>query len=160
MSSNSGKRITGRRAGAVALVLGLACACTPINRYHGFAPSESELSAVQVGQTTRDSVIENFGPPTSRGILQNDAYYYVSSQFRHYGAFAPQEVDRQVLAISFGPTGVVSNVERFTLEDGRVVTLDRRVTDDGINDVTVLSQLLGSLGNIDAGALLGEREPF
>jgi hypothetical protein len=41
------------------------------------------------------------------------------------------------------------------LEDGRVVTLDRRVTDDGIADVGVLSQLLGSFGRIDAGALLG-----
>jgi outer membrane protein assembly factor BamE (lipoprotein component of BamABCDE complex) len=160
MSSTSGKLIAGRRAGALALVLGLACACTPINRYHGYVPSDSELSSVQIGLTTRDSVVSSFGPPTSKGVLQNDAYYYVSSQFRHAGALAPKEIDRQVLAISFTPSGVVSNVERFTLENGRVVTLDRRVTDDGINDVTVLSQLLGSLGRIDAGALLGDREPF
>ncbi len=160
MSSTLRRSIAGQRAGALALVLGLACACTPINRYHGYAPSDSELSAVQVGQTTRDSVIASFGPPTSKGLLQNDAYYYVSSQFRHLGAFAPEEVDRQVLAISFTPSGVVSNVERFTLENGRVVTLDRRVTDDGINDVTVLSQLLGSFGRIDAGTLLGDSDPI
>jgi len=34
--------------------------------------------------------------------------------------------------------------------------LDRRVTEDGINDVTFLAQLLGSFGRIDAGQFLGE----
>ncbi|WP_342075638.1 outer membrane protein assembly factor BamE [Yoonia sp. SS1-5] len=141
-------------------MLGLACiaavGCTPINRFHGFTPSEAELSEVQVGQTTRGAVVEAFGPPTSQGALQNDKFYYVSSQFRYVGAFAPQEVKREVLAISFTPQGVVSNIARYGLEDGNVVTLDRRVTDDGINDVTFIGQLLGSFGRIDAGALLGD----
>lgn len=159
MSSDTGKRLTARRIAAIAVAAVLVTGCTPVNRYHGFAPSPAELSTVQVGQTTRDSVVASFGPPTSKGVLRDDAYYYVSSQFRHFGAFAPDEVDRQIVAISFTPEGVVRNVERFTLEDGRVVVLDRRVTDDGINDVTVLSQLLGSFGRIDAGTLLGESEP-
>ncbi len=156
MSSKTGKSMTGLRATGLTVVLALAVGCTPINRYHGFAPSVDELSAVQVGQTTRDNVVATFGPPTTNGVVRNDAFYYVSSQFRHFGAFAPDEVDRQVVAISFSPDGVVRNVERFTLEDGRVVVLDRRVTEDGINDVTFLGQLLGSFGRIDAGALLGE----
>ncbi|PUB19224.1 outer membrane protein assembly factor BamE [Yoonia sediminilitoris] len=137
-----------------------ASGCTPINRYHGFTPSQAELAEVQVGQTTRDTIVSNFGPPTSQGVPGGDSYYYVSSQFRHFGAFAPQEVSREVLAIRFTPQGVVRNVERFTLEDGQVVALDRRVTDDGINDVTVLGQLLNSLGRIDAGQLFGgDSEP-
>ena len=156
MSSNTGKPMTGLRAAGLTLVLAFAIGCTPINRYHGFAPSDAELTSVQVGQTTRDNVVASFGPPTTNGVIRNDAFYYISSQFRHFGAFAPDEVDRQVVAISFTPEGVVRNVERFTLEDGRIVVLDRRVTDDGINDVTVLSQLLGSFGRIDAGTLLGD----
>lgn len=160
MSRTTGRTIPWLRATGLGLALLAGAACTPIDRFHGFTPSAAELSTVQVGQTTRDSVVASFGPPTSEGLLEDDAYYYVSSQFRHFGAFAPEEVNRQVLAISFTPQGVVSNVERFTLDDGRVVVLDRRVTEDGINDVTLLSQLLGSFGRIDAGALIGEQEPL
>ena len=159
MSSKVSRLITAQRV-AMVIAFVLAGACTPIDRFHGYTPSEQELSELQVGASTRDSVVEQFGPPTSKGALDNGAYYYVSSQFRHVGAFAPQEVNRQVLAISFTPQGVVSDVARYTLKDGRVVALDRRVTDDGINDVTVLSQLLNSLGRIDAGALLGDDEPI
>lgn len=138
------------------LVLAAASGCTRLDRFHGFTPSDADLSSVQVGQSTKDGVIASFGPPLSDGSLENNAIYYVSSQFTHFGALAPEEVDRQIVAIRFDANDVVRNVTRYTLEDGRVVGLDRRVTEDGINDVTFLSQLIGSFGRIDAGALLGE----
>jgi hypothetical protein len=50
---------------------------------------------------------------------------------------------------------VVTGVERFGLEDGQVVSLSRRVTDDNIRDTTFVRQLLGAIGNINAGSFLG-----
>ncbi len=134
----------------------IATGCTQLDRFHGFIPPQEELATVQVGQTTKDTVIGLFGPPISERALENNTIYYASSQFRYFGPFAPEEVDRQVLAIDFDASDRVRNISRYTLEDGRVVVLDRRVTEDGINDVTFLSQLLGSFGRIDAGQFLGE----
>lgn len=147
--------IAARRLGFV-LVLAAASGCTRIDEFHGFAPSDAELSSVEIGQSTKDAVIADFGPPFSDGSLENNAIYYVSSQFRYFGALAPEEVDRQIVAIRFDASDRVQNVSRYTLEDGRVVALDRRVTEDGINDVTFLGQLLGSFGRVDAASLLGE----
>ena len=53
--------------------------------------------------------------------------------------------------LAFAPTGVVSNVETFGLERGRVVSLSRRVTDGSVNDISFIGQLLGNLGNFQAG---------
>ena len=155
MSSQS--RPTGATLRRVAMIagLGLAVACTPITRYHGFIPLPEDLAALTVGVDTRDAVIALVGPAASSGVSGDNTLYYVASQFEIFGPFAPTEVDRQVVAISFNGAGVMSNVERFTLEDGRVVALSRRVTDDGIADVTIISQLLGSIGQIDAGQFLG-----
>lgn len=156
MGSIIGKlRKTARIAGFVA-VIAVAAGCTRIDRYHGFIPPEEEIAEIQLGQTTKDELISRFGPPLSERALENNAIYYASSQFRHYGPFAPEEIDRQVLAIDFDSADRVRNVSRYTLQDGRVVVLDRRVTDDGINDVTFLNQLLGSFGRIDAGQFLGD----
>ncbi|WP_439155269.1 outer membrane protein assembly factor BamE [Yoonia sp.] len=156
MSRNTGKTGILPRTAVLVAVLALSVGCSPITRFHGFAPSAQDVAAVQVGQATRDTVIANFGPPTSTGVLGNQDFYYVSSTFRHFGAFAPQETERQVTVVSFDADNVVSNISRYGLEDGQVVVLDRRVTEDGINDVTFLSQLLGAFGRVDAGALLGE----
>lgn len=143
----------------VALALALAAvlgACVARDRQHGYIPPEADLAALAVGRDTRDSVIATVGAPTSSGLTGGGNFYYVQSTFRHYGAFAPDEIDRQVLVMSFAESGILTNIERFGLEDGRVVVLSRRVTDDGLRDTTFLRQLMGNLGNFDASTLIGE----
>ncbi len=155
MSGMTGKLRNTVKALGLVSALAIAAGCTQLDRFHGFIPPAEELATVSVGTTTKDEVITLFGPPISERALQNNTIYYASSQFRRVGPFAPEEVDRQVLAIDFDSSDRVRNISRYTLDDGRVVVLDRRVTEDGIADVTFLSQLLGSLGRIDAGQLLG-----
>lgn len=138
--------------GFVAL-LGLA-ACAPIYRNHGFVPPENDLAQVVVGQTRVDDLPGLIGRPSAQGLLTGSAWYYVGSRWRHYGARKPQEVERQVVAVSFAPNGTVSNVERFGLESGRVVALSRRVTAGSVTEISLIGQLLGNLGNFQAGDLI------
>ena len=153
--------ITGSKAGwsrglAVA-ALCLTLGCTPMFRNHGYIPPEEDLAQVTVGQTTRDEALALLGAPTATGLLNADGLYYVQSRFRHYGPFAPEEVDRQVLVVTVSDTGLVSNVERFGLEDGQIVALSRRVTDNGAQEGALLRQLFGALGNFDASQLIGDQ---
>lgn len=145
-----------RRAALIAGVIGLT-ACTPLYRNHGYVPLDEDLTAIAVGVDTRETVAASIGTPTAGGVLNNDGYYYVRSRFRHFGFLEPREIDREVLAISFTSAGVVQNIERFGLADGRVVALSRRVTDDNIRDTTFIRQLLGNIGNFDAGRLIGDQ---
>ena len=136
-------------------VLALAVAgCITQYRDHGYMPNDEDLAKISVGRDTRDSVTEAVGTPGVSGVLNNDGYYYVASRMRNYGATAPKEVSREVLAISFDSRGIVRNIERFGLEQGRVIALNRRVTDNGETDRTFIRQLLGNLGNIGPGAIL------
>ncbi|MEX0319052.1 MULTISPECIES: outer membrane protein assembly factor BamE [unclassified Ruegeria] len=129
--------------------VGAVTACTAIYRNHGYVPSEAELAEVKVGVDTRDSVIEAVGAPSSSGVLEESGYYYVASRIRHYGPKRPQVVSRELVAISFDQRGVVRNIERFGLEDGIVVPLERRVTSSSVEDKTFLRQLLGNIGNFN-----------
>ncbi|WP_139291364.1 outer membrane protein assembly factor BamE [Paracoccus sp. SM22M-07] len=131
-------------------VLGLA-ACAPVYRNHGYVPPDLELAEVVVGQTTMDDLPGLIGRPSAQGLLTGSGWYYVGSRWRRYGAAPSREVERQVVAVSFTPEGVVSNIERFGLERGRVVTLSRRVTEGSITEVSLIGQLLGNLGNFQAG---------
>jgi len=144
-----------RRIGTGAALAATLTACAPIERYHGFVPPQSELAALDVGVSTKDEVIGLFGQPVADRVLQNNTIYYAASKFEQFGPLAPREVDREVIAVSFDANDRLRNVARYTLQDGRVVTLDRRVTDDGIADVSFLSQLFGAFGRVDAGTLLG-----
>lgn len=141
-----------------ALVFGIALtamvACTSIYRNHGYVPTEDELAVIKVGVDTRDTVAEAVGSPGASGVLKDTGYYYVATRMRHYGARAPEVVSREVVAISFNPSGTVQNIERYGLEDGTVIPLSTRVTSSGVEDKTFLRQLLGNLGRFNPGSVL------
>lgn len=136
------------RLGIVGIAILAMSACVASYRNHGYIPPEDIVSEIVVGVDTRDSVAEVAGSPSSAGLLSDSGYYYVRSRVRSFAYQAPKVIDRQVLAITFDVEGVVANIERFGLEDGRVITLERRVTESSVVDRTFLRQLLGGLGRI------------
>lgn len=138
---------------AIAAVAALA-ACSAVYRDHGYVPDDELLAEITVGVDTRESVASAIGQPGVSGLLTGSAWFYVQSRFRHYSFYKPEEIDREVVAISFTPAGVVQNIERFGLEDGQVVVLSRRVTDSNIQGVSFLRQLFGNFGRIDVGKLM------
>jgi outer membrane protein assembly factor BamE (lipoprotein component of BamABCDE complex) len=140
---------------AVMLLAALSLtACVAQFRNHGYVPTELDLAQITVGKDTKETVRSAIGAPQAEGILADSAWDYVRSQFKHVGAFAPKEIDRQVLAVSFNASGRVSNIERFGLENGQVITLSRRVTESNVQGTTFLKQLFGNLGQVSADQLI------
>jgi outer membrane protein assembly factor BamE (lipoprotein component of BamABCDE complex) len=152
LAAPSGLRVT---AVALLFAAGLA-ACTPVIRNHGYVPAEDELSLVEVGVDTRETVNQKIGRPSTSGLLNDEGWYYVQSQYRLVGPREPQEVDRKVLAVTFSEAGVVENIALFGLEDGQVVEISRRVTETNIKGISVISQLLGSFGRVTAEDVFSE----
>lgn len=137
-------------------------ACTASFRNHGYTPNPEDLANIIVGVDTRASVEDSLGRPTTGGVAStlgeatpSSGLFYVSSEWRHFAWKAPQITNREVVVVSLDANEVVTNIERFTLEDGRVVPLERRVTDNAVRNTTFLRQLLGNIGNFNPGALIG-----
>ncbi len=145
--------MTSLRSIVLALTLVIA-GCVPIYRHHGYIPPEEDLAQIVIGQTTEMDLETLVGRPSSQGLLAGSGWYYVGSRWRHYGPTRPQEVSREVVAISFAENGTVANVERFGLEQGRIVVLSRRVTDSGVTSISAIRQILGNIGNLNAGSVI------
>lgn len=141
----------GVRVALLGLMMVVIAACAPVYRNHGYVPTDDELAEIKVGEDTRETLAPLIGRPSAAALLNDEGWYYVQSRWKHSGARPPKEIDRQVVAITFTKEGVVENVERFGLENGKVVALSRRVTTSNIKGIGFLRQLLGSLGNFRGG---------
>lgn len=139
-------------AGLLAVLAG----CSATFQNHGYVPTDDELQNVLVGVDTQNTVGEIIGRPSSTGVLEGSGWYYISSRVRNFTFHKAEIIDRQLLAISFDKKGVVSNIERFSLKDGRVITLSRRVTSSGIKGPGFFNQMIGNLGNFGVGDFLEE----
>lgn len=134
------------RAMLFGLVFLVTTSCATQFRNHGYVPSEADLANVIIGSDSRETVLDVIGRPSSQGVLDDNAWYYVESRFRISAFRAPREIEREVVAVSFDGRGRVTNIERFGLEDGRVITLSRRVTETSAVKARFLRRLLGTVG--------------
>lgn len=149
-------RIIGLKAaigGAALLFLG---ACVAQYRSHGYVPPEEVLSEIVVGVDSRATVEDVVGVPTTTGVQNDSGFYYVESEVRRFAYKKPEVIDRIVLAISFDQAGVVTNIERYGLQDGRVVPLTRRITRTTDGDISFIRKLFGNVGRLSAADLLGD----
>ncbi|SLN16845.1 SmpA / OmlA family protein [Roseovarius albus] len=137
-------------------VLGLIAVtgCSAQYSNHGYVPPEEELADLVVGVDNRATVDDVIGAPSTSGVRSDGDYYYIRSRIRKYGVKKPEVVERQVLAISFNESDTIKNIERFSLADGNIVPLARRVTETSVKGRGFLKQLLGNIGNFDPSDIL------
>ena len=100
----------------------------------------------------RESHLPYQRPPLSKQVLKGE-FDAERCTLRGADFLAQHDID-------FRPESDVTQLNtadrQVSLQDGRVVPLSRRVTDDAIADTSFLRQLMGSLGNFDAaGAIAG-----
>lgn len=124
--------------------------CAPTSQVHGYIPPAADVARVTPGVDTTATVEETLGLPTSTGLLRDSAWFYVQSVFENYAFYPPRVVDRTVLVISFDPNGVVTGLETYGVEDGRIVSLTSRTTETGGRQLGILEQLFGNILNLDA----------
>lgn len=141
------------------MILGLTvlagCGATTLKNSHGYVPDEEVLAEIRIGLDTKETVGRIAGRPGAEGIVDDRGWYYVRSDYERFMWRAPKEVNREVVAVTFNDREQVTNIERFGLDQGRVVVLNRRVTTANTQGVGFLRQLFSNLGNFDLGQLLG-----
>lgn len=131
----------------------LASGCVPQIDVHGYVPIAEDVASIAVGDT-QETVLARLGEPTTRGLEGTNGWYYISSKVRRVAFFAPRELERQIVAITYNGDRVAM-IERFGLEDGRLIDLNRNETVTDGRKLSFFEQLLGNVGNFSAESFLG-----
>ena len=131
----------------------LVAGCVPKVDVHGYVPIAEDVASIAVGDA-QESVLARLGEPTTRGLAGTNAWYYISSKVRRVAFFAPEEIGRQIVAITFSGERV-AQIERYGLADGRVINLNTNETVTDGRKLTFFEQFLGNVGNFSAESFLG-----
>ncbi|MDF2232082.1 outer membrane protein assembly factor BamE [Albimonas sp. CAU 1670] len=156
LRSAAGRRGLAALAGAGAL-LALA-ACEPISTVHGYAPQDGQLESIQIGVDGPGAVAQKIGRPSTGGVVRDNTWYYVSSRTETVAYNAPEIVERRVVAVHYDENAVVSGVDVYGLEDGRIINLASRTTPTFGRELTVLQQLFGNISNVGTSLAEGFNE--
>ncbi len=130
---------------AIALAASLA-ACGARKDIRGNYLTETQLSAVEIGKTNRETVLRNLGPPSTEGTFDRHVWYYIGRQTEEWGFLKPDIIDQKVIAIYFNDRGVVEQIQRYSEADARKVEIVERETPTSGNKIGFFEQILGNLG--------------
>lgn len=130
---------------AIALAASLA-ACGARKDIRGNYLTETQLSAVEIGKTNRETVLRNLGPPSTEGTFDRHVWYYIGRQTEEWGFLKPDIIDQKVIAIYFNDRGVVEQIQRYSVADARKVEIVERETPTSGNKIGFFEQILGNLG--------------
>jgi outer membrane protein assembly factor BamE (lipoprotein component of BamABCDE complex) len=138
-----------RSVAFAALAAGLlaSAACAPITTYSGFQAIESDPKDVKVGEDTKSTVRVRLGSPSATSTFDPNVWFYVNQVKARVAFRRPQVMTRNVTAISFNKDSEqVERVDSLTLKDGKVIAFNGRETPTRGRELTILEQLLGTVG--------------
>lgn len=122
-------------------------ACSPITSYSGFQAIDSDPKDVAVGADTKSTVRAKLGSPSVTSTFDPNVWFYVNQIKQRVAFRKPKVTSRNVTAITFDKDSeAVTAVNVYTLKDGKVIAYNNRETPTRGREMTVLEQLLGSVG--------------
>ena len=137
----------------VAATLGLTLAisgCSGLSgfsslRTQGYEIPDSALMQVRAGQS-EDLVVAVLGSPQSQGTFGDEnVFFYVETKIERTTFGLSTVKSRKVLAVYFDSHRKVKDTAIYSLEDGRVITVEPRRTPSFGQDRTFVEQLLDSV---------------
>lgn len=131
---------------AAAVAVGLAVGgCAPDVEQRGDLPTKSEIAQIHPGKTTREEVAKILGSPSSVGVFNPNAWYYISRRTSQTAFFLPNTTDQEVYIVDFNKDGVVSTVDHKGLKDAENITPAPGATPAPGRELTFLEQIIGNL---------------
>ena len=134
--------------GAV-LSLALLGGCETVTDIRGFIPDDESLSKVQVGLQNKRDVADLLGTPSTVAPFGEETWLYISRTTRTTAFFEPKTVSQNVVAVVFDDKGLVADVRRLELADGKVIRHVARVTPSPGKELSFLEQLIGNVGRFN-----------
>lgn len=114
-------------------------------RTQGYEIPDSALQQIRAGQS-EDLVVAVLGSPQSRGSFGNEnVFYYVETRIERTTFGLSNVQSRTVLAVYFDDRKIVTDKAIYSLEDGRLITVEPRRTPSFGHDRSFVEQLLDSV---------------
>ena len=156
-TQEKGKRVRNGSGIAVAFAMALFLSgCAGQIDRHGHLFTDVDLQQIQPGMS-QDQVRLTLGTPDTRGTLDGDVFYYISSTRKTLPAGRPKVIDRKVVAVYFDQNQTVRDVGHYGLKDGKIIDFVDGETPTYGKQLTALEQLFGNIAN--RRSLLKNAEP-
>ena len=115
----------------------------------GYATDFAELASIEGSILTKEEVKQKLGSPSTISTFGDETWYYIKEKSENVAFFDPEPISREILEVKFDKDGKISDVQHYSLKDGRKIQFAKDVTPTEGNELGIAEQLLGNLGRFN-----------
>ena len=108
-------------------------------------PSEERIARVERGDS-KDDVLRLLGVPSSVVSFDENTWIYMSSDIKRVAFFAPKEIDRDILKITFNADDRVTEISHLKQSEGTEIKPDEEKTDINGENIGFFRKYFGGVG--------------
>ena len=113
-----------------------------------------QIKQLVPGTSTRADVTSLVGSPTAKATFDDNTWIYISEVTKPEIGGTQSVLDQQVYLMTFDARGVLTVIQKKTMDDGKPVEMVSRTTPSPGTEASVIQQLLGNVGRFNAGSAL------
>jgi outer membrane protein assembly factor BamE (lipoprotein component of BamABCDE complex) len=112
-------------------------------------PDQDSLAEIKEGVHDKASIEALLGSPSNIGTFEDKTWYYITRRTEKIAFFDEEAKEQQIVAVVFDGSGIVEEVRRYDLADGREIDPVGRTTPTRGKELSILQQLLGNIGRFN-----------
>ena len=144
-----------RRPASFLSILLLLAACSVVEaptQVRGNRVDAELLGELVPGTSRRADVIALLGSPSAKAAFDDNTWMYIGEITQTRVGRAPGIREQEVVVMQFDQAGVLREVKRLGLDDGKQVQVVGRETPSPGSDASFMQQLFGNVGRFSTGA--------
>ncbi|MFP6770764.1 MAG: outer membrane protein assembly factor BamE [Alphaproteobacteria bacterium] len=147
---HAGRRTLAIVAAVTVVTVAALLGCSPMHNSHGFIPDQELVDKLRPGVHDRDSVTALFGSPATVADFNGETWLYVKRDSEQIAFFEEKLLNQDVLAVHFDKDGLLTDIRRYSMADGKILALVERKTPTRGREITVIEQLFGNIGRFSS----------
>ena len=118
---------------AIIVLIFLFSSCTKTIQNNGFSNKKIESFDIKIGQTSKNYLLKNYGPPIFENVFKENVMYYISHS-TSYKTFDERKTEKLlVLEITLDNKNIVQKIKKYSNKDSHEIKVSKNQEKRNIN---------------------------
>ena len=118
---------------AIFVLIFILSSCTKTFQNNGLSNKKIENFDIKIGKTSKEYLLENYGPPIFENIFNDNVLYYISHSTSYKNFNERQTEKLLVIEIKLDNKNIVKKINKYSKEDSFPIQVKKNKDNKNIN---------------------------
>ena len=117
----------------IIILIFIFSSCSQTIQTNGLSEKKIKSFDIKIGKTSRNYLIENYGPPIFENVFNDNVIYYISHT-TSYKTFDERKNKKLIiLEITLNDNNIVQNIQKYSNKENYEINVSKKQEDKNIN---------------------------